>query len=641
MKRFLLRALLFMSVPTVLAVAWTAFVVGMDYLSYTRALRLPAGTTAVVCGDSQTKDALDPARIEGLANFSTAATTPDQDLMRLLDLLVANKGRIRHVFLDVSPLKVGYMEEACATPPRPPKPVSELGATRVHALLHFYHLTENRRPLGSLGALWRDVVCVRKYNEFRKAILRGRKWRSSMAGAFDPDPVRGFAEPKLRAKAMADVLEKADRVNSRPPATVGIPLVAALVESAGMVRAAGAEPVFTTMPLSLPLRGKIDPAKLAAFTEAVRDAAVRLDVPYLDYLRLDLPEELWHDGNHLNRSGAEAFSTRFAADFAALRKCASGRNRHSAPVVEYVGEVGRPAQPDDLSGLSWAGGDVYWSARDSGGVLCELRIPLDRATGAVRGCEVLRSLKVPTGCDLEGTVYDPLRKTVWLSDEKGPSIFEFDPAKGLTGVRVELPADLFCIQKNRGLEALEISSDGLDLWTCNENVLRTDVAALPGPCEFVRLTRFTRSGADGAWRVSGQWAYRPETAGGIRIRRKARNGVSSVLSLDDGTLLVLEREKAGGGMAGYRIRIYVADYSQATDVRGWMSLGDSGFVPVRKRLVFERETGAAMYEGMGLGPELEDGSRSLLLVSDGDGAADEKILALRLRTGAAQPASSR
>ena len=83
MRRFLKRLLLFAAIPAVIAVAWTVFVVVMEYRSYVGALTLAEGETMVVCSDSQTKDALDPAIIPGLRNFSTAATTCDQDAMRL------------------------------------------------------------------------------------------------------------------------------------------------------------------------------------------------------------------------------------------------------------------------------------------------------------------------------------------------------------------------------------------------------------------------------------------------------------------------------------------------------------------------------------------------------------------------------
>ena len=40
-----------------------------------------------------------------------------------------------------------------------------------------------------------------------------------------------------------------------------------------------------------------------------------------------------------------------------------------------------------------------------------------------------------------------------------------------------------------------------------------------------------------------------------------------------------------------------------------------------------------MYEGICLGPKLTDGSRSVLLISDGDDGAANRILGLRLTRG--------
>ncbi len=305
MKRFISYLLLFFLLPGLLGVGWTVFVVVTDWRSYKRALVMPKTATIAVCGDSQTKDGLDPARCPGLFNFSTAATTCDQDLLRLTDLLCRNRGQVKYVLLDVSPLKIGYSTE---------KPVSELNAGRVHALLYLYHVAEMRREFGSEGALWRDVVCTRKYNEFRKSILRGKPWRSSMAGGFDPGTKQGFLDPKLRARALGDVATKAEHVNRYPPATGKEPFFAILEESIGLVRAAGATPIVTTMPLSGRLKAAIDPQRLAAFTSAVKATTARQNVRYLDYLALDLPETCWYDANHLNRQGAETFTPRLAAD---------------------------------------------------------------------------------------------------------------------------------------------------------------------------------------------------------------------------------------------------------------------------------------------------------------------------------------
>ena len=61
MTKFISYAILFLALPVILGVAWTACVVVADYRSYTGALAAPPEATVAVCGASQTKDALDPA----------------------------------------------------------------------------------------------------------------------------------------------------------------------------------------------------------------------------------------------------------------------------------------------------------------------------------------------------------------------------------------------------------------------------------------------------------------------------------------------------------------------------------------------------------------------------------------------------
>ena len=633
MKKFIFHASLFFLLPAVIGLFWTIFVVVMDWRSYSRALTMPEDATIAVCGDSQTKDGLDPALVPGLFNFSTAATTCDQDLLRLLDLLVRNRGKVRHVLLDASPLKVGYSTE---------KPVSELNSGRVHALLYAYHPLECRRAFGSLGTLWRDVVCTRKYNEFRKSILRGKSWRSSMAGGFDPGKEQGFLNPKFRARALADVVDKAARVNACAPANIRQPFFSALTESAGLVRAAGATPIFTTMPLSRQLRTAIDATQLEAFRKAMHDVAVRLGVEYLDYLALDLPDTYWHDGNHLNREGARMFSVRFAGDLAAVLSRMPSISPDVQLHAEIAGVTSCPRLEVDFSGLSHAGGDLYWVVRDVKGEICEVKIPLDRTTGRALGCEVLRSFKIPGNVDLEAVAFDPLRSTPWISDENNSIVAEFIPSEGRIGRRVDLPQDLRGVQKRRGIEALEISPDGLTMWMCNENELPADDSAAPEPNEFVRLTRLTRRTADGIWHLSGQWAYRPATPGGLSVRGGARNGVVSLCVLPDGNLLVLEREKTAEKKKPFRVRIYRVDFDGATDIRGWSSLAYDDFTPVRKRRLFDGAPGTASYEGICCGSVLDDGTQTILLVSDGNDAASGTLMTLRLVSKPnVQPTSSR
>ena len=293
-----------------------------------------------------------------------------------------------------------------------------------------------------------------------------------------------------------------------------------------------------------------------------------------------------------------------------------------------------------MGGITWVSNSVYWAVTDEKHktVVWELDIPVDADTGTVSVCR-MRLLCRPDGTDdVEGIASDPLDGSMWLADERAHAISRFDPVSGrrLPG-RVELPAVMGRFRRDFGLESLTISSDGLSMWTCSEEALTPD-----GPLSTrrqgsdVRLTRFVRGAAAEPWKPVGQWVYQTDPIAGKPWHNKSKNedmtrsGVSELCLLDDGTLLTLEREFSVVLVPRFRCRIYETDFSQATDVLDRKTLADGpAFSRVSKRLLHET-TGFAMYEGMCLGPKLADGSRILMLVSDGDKKSLRNVLSLRL-----------
>lgn len=105
------------------------------------------------------------------------------------------------------------------------------------------------------------------------------------------------------------------------------------------------------------------------------------------------------------------------------------------------------------------------------------------------------------------------------------------------------------------------------------------------------------------------------------------NGLTELLVLNQaGQFLSLERSFGVGGAGA---KIFQLATGGATDTSGIASLeGDlTGIVPIRKRLLLDlRELGIELdnLEGMTLGAQLPDGSRSLILVSD-DNFNDQQV----------------
>ena len=325
-----------------------------------------------------------------------------------------------------------------------------------------------------------------------------------------------------------------------------------------------------------------------------------------------------------------------------------------------VGELAFPrawngASLNGLSGLTHVADDAYYAVRDSGGALFALTIGVDRATGMPTNFVVTGQTALAGRGDLECVAWDAARRWVWVGDEDDGSIRAFDPATGAERARAAVPAVFDAFRYNRSFEALTLRPDGLEMWACNEEALcrreaegRTAKKTAPvrattpdvddGPRATrahgtrVRLQRFTRPAPEAAWTAAGQWMYVTDSVGGGDFAGKSRCGVSGLLCLGDGTLLVLEREmsiKKGKVLPSFRCRIYEIDFNHADDVADVVALKETARRPVAKRRLFGAHTGLAMYEGICLGPALADGSCSVLLISDGDDGAANRILAFR------------
>ena len=317
---------------------------------------------------------------------------------------------------------------------------------------------------------------------------------------------------------------------------------------------------------------------------------------------------------------------------------------------------------EELGGLSRVEGERYVSVGDDQAVLHFLDIAVDPESGRVRS--VAFGPPVPLrdaegreltdrrhASDREDVAVDARSKTVWIADERDagdprrPSLVEADLASGRILRRLS-PADggplsvYSAIRPNYGFESVTRADSGSMMWTANEEALEIDgPLASPERGSIVRIQEI-----DDRLGPTRQFAYVTDpTEHAIASPAPAvgedRSSVSALLALDDGRLLVLERALAGDstGMAGFRIRIYLADPAEATDVsiapfREGLA-ANTGWTPVPKTLLFERRFGlpVANFEGMGLGPRLADGDRSLLLIADNGGGTWQSIYALRLR----------
>ncbi len=284
---------------------------------------------------------------------------------------------------------------------------------------------------------------------------------------------------------------------------------------------------------------------------------------------------------------------------------------------------------DGLSGITYAGGTQYYTVDDSGGYMQPMTINIDLSDGSINSVSCSTNTHLG-GSDLEGIAYNAANDTVFVSDESGATIKEYSftigESNGTYVSSVDVPDIYSSYRGNMSLESLTIRGDGLEMWTCNEQALsNANNNVNDGPVVSssngteVRLQRFTRSSVHDSWTTNEQYVYLSESAD-----ENHTGGVSDLCVLPDGTLLVLERWRDGYSLYN---RIYEVDYSSATDVSSIQSLEGATYTRVTKTSRWSDSYFGATYnyEGICIGPRLNDGSLSLLLISDGDDTPDKGL----------------
>ena len=310
--------------------------------------------------------------------------------------------------------------------------------------------------------------------------------------------------------------------------------------------------------------------------------------------------------------------------------------------ITTVSQATRPLSStygaEQISGITWAGGDLYYAVDDNDNKLYPITLKINRDTGSLasgtNGMSIGTGVVMSGSKDMEGCAFDPASGKVWVSQETSALIREFDPATGALSRTAPVPAVQKQYVGNYSLEALTISGDGMTMWTCNEEALKVDgELATNSVGSVVRLTRFTRESVYDNWTPNGEWAYETQPIGSVKDNH-TRSGVSGLCALPDGTLLVLERRcyNPEGWFPDFNIRIYQVNFSGATDVSGLASLKGATYTKTAKTLLWQYTHTQDMpnYEGMCLGPSLNDGSCMIVLVSDGGSYAEEGIFTLKL-----------
>ncbi|MBA4176229.1 MAG: PEP-CTERM sorting domain-containing protein [Leptothrix sp. (in: Bacteria)] len=316
--------------------------------------------------------------------------------------------------------------------------------------------------------------------------------------------------------------------------------------------------------------------------------------------------------------------------------------------------------------------DEWWALSDrgpGGGTLRyhtrmhQFKIDVDPATGTISNFQILKTLVFRRGgssldgfapeiagplglaFDPEGVVVNPRTGHFLISDEYGPSLLEVNRA-GQVVRRYDTPANLVPRnaatgvanyagddgntagkRTNRGFEGLAISPDGRTAYAMLQSAMLDEGG---GSGTLNRIVAFDTRTA----RPLAQYAYRMDGSSQGR-------GISALVALNDHEFLVLERNNRGLGVDGELTpankKVFRIDLAGATDVSAInLATAPAGsFVPVTKTATPWLDLAAAAtlthpslaalggvspekWEGLTVGPRLNDGSYLLLAGTDND-----------------------
>ncbi|MEB3334975.1 MAG: esterase-like activity of phytase family protein [Cyanobacteriota bacterium] len=286
----------------------------------------------------------------------------------------------------------------------------------------------------------------------------------------------------------------------------------------------------------------------------------------------------------------------------------------------------------------------------------EETIPFRSGTSPLNGLAPNPSNVLGLSFDPEGFVIAPRTGNFLVSDEYGPSLYEFSrdgalvrqymmPANILPKVNSNIdytatpkPGPLTSGREpNRGLEGLAISPDGRYAYAMLQNGTVTDGNSSGSSFArslYARILKFDLSSGG----VVSQYAYPLD---GASPPPSQGRGISALVALDDHRFLVLERNNRGVGvdstLSSPQKLVYLINLQGASDVSLVDLIGTNppGVIPVSKQptalinladpttladpsLAGLGGLAAEKWEGLTIGPKLNDGSFLLLAGTDND-----------------------
>jgi hypothetical protein len=294
-------------------------------------------------------------------------------------------------------------------------------------------------------------------------------------------------------------------------------------------------------------------------------------------------------------------------------------------------------------------------------------IDINPATGAVSNFKIVDTVKFYDGTqaldgkapdpksvlgrafDPEGFVVNPRNGNFLISDEYGPSLYEFNRSGQLVKTYATpsnlIPRSASNVHNyaddtgntagkrgNRGFEGLAISPDGKHAFAMLQSPMLDDGGAAQTG-SFTRIVKFDTDTGEAV----AQYAYKMDRTG-------QGQGISALVAINDSQFLVLERNNRGVGVGATLPTpdkaVYLMDLAGADDISeialpATGTAMPSGYDTVIKGVKFidlDADTLAALgskspekWEGLTIGPRLASGDYVLLAGTDNDYSVTQNV----------------
>ena len=270
----------------------------------------------------------------------------------------------------------------------------------------------------------------------------------------------------------------------------------------------------------------------------------------------------------------------------------------------------------NYSGIAWQGGSRYAVVDDKSPTagFYLMTIETDSLTGELLMVreDTFLTCGLPNR-DEEGVCYMPQTQTVFVSGEADQEILEYNLQGQLTGRKLNIPEIFKTAYHNGGFEALTYQAATHRFWTTSENTLKADGQIPTIDRKIKNRLRLQSFGDD----LQPKEQYWYESDSTIIHKRKGRSilGVSGLAALEDGRIVVLEREmyfpkKQIGSYS--LVKLYLVD---PTKQQPGEVLEKTLLTQFRTKVNLTRRN-FANFEGICAGPKLADGRQLFILVCD-------------------------